>query len=142
MDDIVIHKVDESYIRVECQDSIARELSEFFTFEVPGAKFMPAFKRKVWDGKLRLFNTKNHQIYTGLAAKIKQFALRSDYSITLDKELEETDELSLTEASEFISSLNLPHQPRDYQIRGLALAVRNSRCVLISPTASGKSLIA
>ena len=90
MDDIVIYKVDESYIRVECEDSIARELSEFFTFEVPGAKFMPAFKRKVWDGKLRLFNTKNHQIYTGLAAKIKQFALRSNYSITLDKELEET----------------------------------------------------
>ena len=140
--DIVVHKVDEAHIRVECDDSITRELSELFTFEVPGAKFMPAFRRKVWDGKLRLFNTKNRHIYTGLVSKIRYFAQRSDYTIAIDKELEETDELSLTEASEFIASLNLPHEPRDYQIRGLALAVRNNRCVLISPTASGKSLIA
>ena len=140
--DITISKVDEAYIHVHCENSIARELSEHFTFEVPGARFMPAFKRKVWDGKLRLFNSKNHQIYAGLVSKIKQFALRSNYTISVEKELEETDELSLTEASEFIKSLNIPHEPRDYQIRGLALAVRNNRCVLISPTASGKSLIA
>jgi superfamily II DNA or RNA helicase len=142
MTDIIITKIDEAYIKVQCEESITRELSEYFTFEVPGAKFMPAYKRRVWDGKLRLFNTKNHQIYSGLVFKINEFAVERGYSIYVESELEETDEVSLQEAAEFAAKLNLPHDPRDYQIRALALAARYNRCVLISPTASGKSLVA
>ena len=50
-----IEKKNEVYIRIETEPHIARELSEYFTFEVPGARFMPSYRNKVWDGKIRLF---------------------------------------------------------------------------------------
>ena len=124
MDDIIVNKIDEAFIYVQCNDSIKREISEEFTFDVPGAKFMPAFKRRVWDGKLRLFNARNNQLYCGLVDKIKQFALQNNYTISIQKELEETDEVSLEEAKDFSKSISLPLEPRDYQIRALALAAR------------------
>ena len=40
-------------LKIELEDGIAAELSEYFSFYVPGYKFMPAYKHKVWDGKIR-----------------------------------------------------------------------------------------
>ena len=56
MSDLVIEKVDEVNIRVRCERSFAKELSDFFTFKVPGHKFMPAYRNKVWDGTIKLYN--------------------------------------------------------------------------------------
>ena len=44
----------------------SRDLGEFFTFEVPGFKFMPQYRNRVWDGKIRLFSYQTGQIYAGL----------------------------------------------------------------------------
>ena len=52
-----ISKVNEVYLTLEVDDSLERELSDYFTFEVPGAKFMPHYRKKLWDGKIRLFST-------------------------------------------------------------------------------------
>ena len=41
--DIIIHKKDDVYFQIECERSIARELNEYFSFDVPGAKFMPSY---------------------------------------------------------------------------------------------------
>ena len=35
--DVRLEKFDEVYLRVKCEPSVARELSEFFTYEVPNA---------------------------------------------------------------------------------------------------------
>ena len=56
------------------------ELADYFTFEVPGAKFMPTYKNKYWDGKIRLFNIQNNQIYVGLLDKIVQFCKDHEYT--------------------------------------------------------------
>ena len=45
------------------------------------------------------------------------------------------------EAKKFIETLNLPHEVRDYQLNSFVHAKRNKRILLLSPTASGKSLI-
>ena len=51
MPDILkIRKKNEVFVHVECEPSIANELSDFFTFFVPGYKFMPSYKNKFWDG--------------------------------------------------------------------------------------------
>lgn len=142
MVDIVIEKISTSYIRIICGPSILRELSEQFTFDVPNAKFSPAFKRRVWDGKIRLLDSRKHTLFAGLASAVHQFALDNDYTIEDKTDLLIGEELSLAEAKSFVNTLNLPFVPRDYQLRAFALAVRNKRSVLISPTASGKSLIA
>ncbi len=54
--DIFIQSYNEVYIRIESNRGIAQELSEHFSFYVPGYRFMPAFKSRSWDGKIRLFD--------------------------------------------------------------------------------------
>jgi hypothetical protein len=55
METLILEKKDEVYLTVDADPSIQRELSEFFTFYVPGYKFMPAFRNRMWDGKIRMF---------------------------------------------------------------------------------------
>ena len=79
-----IEKKNEVYIRIETEPHIARELSEYFTFEVPGARFMPSYRNKVWDGKIRLFSVATGQIYLGLLPYIREFCKRNDIRYELD----------------------------------------------------------
>lgn len=117
------------------------ELSEYFTFYVPGYKFMPAFRNKVWDGKIRLFSTFDHKIYYGLIPYIQKFCEEREYQLEFDDSIEATEEFSVTEAVEFIKTLNSPIEVRDYQLKAFVYAIRNRRGLLLSPTASGKSFI-
>ena len=43
---IQVEKFDEVFIKIKCEPGIMMELSEFFTFTVPGAKFMPSYRNK------------------------------------------------------------------------------------------------
>ena len=70
-----ISKINEVYLTLEVDDSLEKELSDYFTFEVPGAKFMPHYRKKLWDGKIRLFSPHNGRIYVGLLPYIKEFCL-------------------------------------------------------------------
>ena len=56
MNDLVIQPVDSVNIRVKCDRGIAKELSDFFTFKVPGHQYMPAYRNKMWDGQVKLYN--------------------------------------------------------------------------------------
>jgi len=138
---LYISKVDEVYAHIKCENSDAMELNEYFTFYVPGYKFMPAFRNKVWDGKIRLFNSQNRQIYYGLIPYLEKFAKERDYVIEFDESVETYDEFSVAEATDFIDTLGIPFEVRDYQIQAFIHAVRSRRNLLVSPTASGKSLI-
>ena len=140
--DVTLTKVNEAYMRVDGNAGIVRELADFLTFEVPGAKFSPKYRSRVWDGKIRLLNSRNMQTYAGLVTTIKDFCEENGFSIAIDPELTITEEFSLAEAKEFSDTLGLPFDPHDHQLRAFALAVRHSRGILMSPTASGKSLIA
>ena len=68
-----ISKVNEVYLKVETDSGVERELSDYFTFEVPGHRFMPAYRNKIWDGKIRLFSPATGKIYVGLLPYIKDF---------------------------------------------------------------------
>lgn len=139
-DQVLVSKLDEVYCKVHCDRSIARELVDYFTFEVPGAKFMPAVRNRVWDGKIRLFNA-NQTLYYGLIPHVAKFCQQREYDFSVDETIEPAENFSATEAKEFAQSLKLPFKPRDYQLEAFTYAVRNRRGVLLSPTASGKSLI-
>ena len=138
---LYISKVNEVYAHIRCESSDAMELSEFFTFYVPGYKFMPAFRNKIWDGKIRLFNFQTRQLYYGLIPYLERFAVEREYEIEFDESVDSADEFSLNDAQEFIDTLGLPFAPRDYQVKAFIHSVRNKRALLLSPTASGKSLI-
>ena len=139
MTDVVVEKVSNVYVKVEAEESILQEMSEFFTFTAPGHQFSPAFKKKHWDGKIRLLSLKTNQIYLGLVKYVKEFCKMNDYSFEyLDQE-----EVFLIDTKNLVKSLILPEniQPRDYQLVASSYGLSNKRTVLISPTASGKSLI-
>ena len=75
MDTIKIQKLNEVYLRIRSDErSVLRELSDHFTFEVPGYQFMPTYRHGNWDGKIRLFNIQDGTIYAGLVSYITEFA--------------------------------------------------------------------
>ena len=74
MHDLIIRKVNEVFLHVECEKSVAQELSDYFTFYVPGYQFTPAYKSRYWDGKIRLFDLRSFNIYHGLLEHIRVFA--------------------------------------------------------------------
>jgi len=143
---MIISKKNDVYLTVETDKGIARELSDFFTFEVPGAKFMPQYRNRMWDGKIRLFSVQTGEIYFGLLSYIEEFAKRNDIEIEYKEGVKDDEQLGATELGEFIGrvspqSKGTSIQVRDYQMAALDYAIRNNRSLLLSPTASGKSLI-
>lgn len=139
---IFVEKKDDVFVKVRCDSDIAMELSEYFTFTVPNAKFNPKFKNKMWDGKIRLFSTATRLIYAGLVTHIERFAKERGYAFECDRTALSDSSFSLVEAQQFIDALkDLSLKPRDYQLQAFAHAVRKRRALLISPTGSGKSLI-
>jgi superfamily II DNA or RNA helicase len=139
--DLILHKKNESFITFECDRGLAQELSDYFTFFVPGYQFTPAYKSRVWDGKIRLADLRSFTIYHGLVPYIEKFCKERDYTVEIDSDVSTTENYSLIEAKAFIDTLDLPHEVRDYQLKSFVHAIRNKRILLLSPTASGKSLI-
>ena len=146
MSNLIISKKNEVYLHVDAEPHVYYELADQFTFELPDAKFMPQYKSKYWDGKIRLFNTQNGNIYVGLLDRIVQFCKDHEYTY----EFQESEYYGLPfEVNDFISKEGVKdymfsickHSPREYQIEGVYDALRHNRKLLISPTASGKSLM-
>lgn len=141
MADIILEKINESFVKVHCEKSTAMELRDFFTFRAKNYKFHPMYKSRVWDGNIRLFNINTSLIPTGLAPKIIGWATNQGYTLDVKNAAAYIEEF--TTAEEFIQSLNLPKKiaRRDYQDRAFSDSIRKKRSVIVCPTASGKSLI-
>ncbi len=135
---VVVEQIDNIYVQVHAEDSILQEMSDFFTFSTPGYQFSPAFKSRHWDGKIRLFNLRTRQIYVGLIAYIKAFCKQRNYTIEV---LDEDKEVFPIDTKNLSLALSLPMEPRDYQYLASSVGLTKKRTVLVSPTASGKSLI-
>ena len=146
MSHLTILKKNEVYLQIDSDPHVFYELSDQFTFELPGAKFMPQYRKRYWDGKIRLFNVNNGQIYVGLLDKIKKFCEDHEYSYSfVDNEyygtpFEVNEHISYEGVKDYITSIS-KYAPREYQIEGVFDALRHNRKLLISPTASGKSLM-
>jgi hypothetical protein len=138
--DIILHFKNHSYVTVEASDSIIEELSTHFTFYAKDYRFHPKYKNGVWDGKIRLFDIRNKQLYRGLVPYVAKFCEERNYDWDYENESYD-EEFSLAEANEFVEKLRSKHAPRDYQLDAFVHAIRTRRSLLLSPTASGKSLI-
>ena len=146
MSHLIISKKNEVYLQVQAEPHVYYELADYFTFEVPGAKFMPQYQKKYWDGKIRLFNTQNGQIYVGLLDKVIQFCRDHEYKYEFIKNqyyglpFEVNKMISKEGVKDYMNAV-CKYKPRDYQVEGVYDALRHNRKLLISPTASGKSLM-
>lgn len=141
-EEIRIQKVNEVYAKIICEPGTAYELNEYFTFNVPGARFTPAFRNKVWDGKIRLFHLLRQTLYSGLVDQVVKFGGQRGYSVVYDNPSDfKATRWDPEDVDAFIAQLRLPITPRDYQKDCLVHCVQNRRALVLSPTASGKSLI-
>lgn len=143
---IRIEKLDEVYVRVFGDASIEQELCDFFTYEYPGARFTPQYKARLWDGKVRLYDPLRKTLYVGLVEYVKEFAKRNDYELSVSNQLAVQDSINHDDLRKWVEDLNPqsrnePITVRDYQFDAIATAINKKRTLLLSPTASGKSLI-
>ena len=142
MMDVTLTKFNEVYLRIKCEPSIARELSEFFTFEVPGARFMPSVRRRIWDGKIRLFSPGTGKIYLGLLPYVRRFLAEQGHKIQYDSSLIPPKKFDKKITTKFVRSLEKGKlRARSYQIDAIHHILNNDRGLILSPTGSGKSFI-
>jgi superfamily II DNA or RNA helicase len=130
---------------VKCDRGIAAELSDYFSFLVPGYRFMPAFKNKVWDGKIRLFNSMTNELNAGLAVYLIAFCVQNSYEIDLEESEYGIpgvqDRIDTDDLNELLESINLPFMPREYQYNAVVDGLNKHNGIFLSPTGSGKSFI-
>lgn len=146
MSHLIISKKNEVYLHIKAEPHIYYELADQFTFDVPNAKFSPQYKNKYWDGKIRLFNTQTGEIYIGLLDRIIRFCEDHEYTYEFSNNkfyglpFEINEGISKEGVKDYMTAISR-HAPRDYQVEGVYDALRHNRKLLISPTASGKSLM-
>ena len=147
---ITIKKKNDVYLHVDGPRDELRMMSDYFTFTVDGHQFTPAFKNKIWDGKIRMFDLRTSQIYAGLIHEIAKFSKDLDVAIEIegskydfpgkDQPLEDDFAEGFLKAPN-VHSKGVPIQHRDYQVEAIKWALRKQRGLILSPTASGKSLV-
>ena len=135
-----VSKIDDVFMKVYCDDGLARDLYDFFSYTVPNAKFMPSFKNRYWDGKVRLFSLKTHKIYIGLLPYVDEFCSERGFEFEGVSDILGTKQREKCSQS-WLADLNLPFEPREYQLDAFNTVIQYGRQLLLSPTASGKSLI-
>jgi superfamily II DNA or RNA helicase len=146
MSHLIISKKNEVFLEIESDPHVYYELKDQFTFDVPGAKFMPQYRNKYWDGRIHLFNIQTREIYVGLLDKIIKFCEHYNYTYEFRDNkfyglpFEFNKMISKAGIKDYMTSISR-HSPRDYQIEGVYDALKHNRRLLISPTASGKSLM-
>jgi superfamily II DNA or RNA helicase len=145
MEILKVAKLNHANLRIQCESGTGQELNEFFSFYVPGYKFMPMYRNRLWDGKIRLFSIMSGELPAGLYEHLLQFAEQREYEVIVDETAygkpDNYNQVNVKELYNFIQSLNMPYTIRDYQFDAVSTGIHRKRGILLSPTGSGKSLI-
>ena len=143
---LVISKSNEVFLKIKTEPHIEYELRDYFKFEVPNAKFMPQYRKRNWNGEIHLFDMRTKQLYIGLLDKLISFCKNYNYTYEFKDNkyyglpFEINENISMEGVKDYFSSIT-HYSPREYQIEAVYDALRHNRKLLISPTASGKSLM-
>ena len=147
MTNIVIKKKNEVYVTIKGDPHVHYELSDYFSFEVPEAKFLKRNPRyKYWDGMIRLYSPGTGELYGGLLDHLREWANEKSYNISYETNdwygpVEETNDFVSMEGVKVFMDKITHIQPREYQYKAVYEALKNNRKLLLSPTGSGKSLM-
>jgi superfamily II DNA or RNA helicase len=149
---ITIRKLNNAFLKLECDTDIALELSEAFSYQMPGYKFSPAFRMGKWDGFIRMFNMGSRKIGVGLYKKVLEFCISHEYTYSevtepgYDAPSYVNPELSFESIRTYIDSLDVYARGeklivRDYQINGVLIGLRERNGILNLVTGAGKSFV-
>ena len=142
---ITVGLKDHSMMLVDCDPHQLPELRDYFSFYVPGYKFMPMYKSRKWDGKIKLFNQVTRELNVGLYDHLKKFCQDRMYPLQLQETAyghpAKKNHVQHQNLVKFQSELEMPFELRDYQYDAVTHGIENKRAILLSPTGSGKSFI-
>ena len=132
MKDIIVHKKDDVYLNIECEAGIAHDLSDFFTFRVPGYRFMPAYRNRAWDGKIRLFNAFGGELYVGLLPYVVEFAERRslilEYPTLVPTITDEENVKFFRDLDPYVDCKSIT--PYDYQMDTVFYGINHKRALM------------
>ena len=146
MADVIISKKNENEIHLQCESHILYELQELFTFDVEGASFSPAYRKRYWDGKIRLLSTAKQTLPAGLTYRLCKALDKFGYSWDFENNkyygvpYENDPRVFLDGVDLFMNKIS-GIKPREYQIDTVFHALKEYRKTIVSPTGSGKSLM-
>ncbi len=143
---IIASAEDHTKYKIDCEDSVKRELRSYFSFKVPGAEYMPLYKSRIWDGKIKLYEINSSTLPRGLKFYLQKFCEERNYYIVFDEKDSKQIEMDEDIFNNFFKTLKVTVKkeeinPHDHQKRAVIHALKNQRSVIVSPTGSGKSLI-
>jgi superfamily II DNA or RNA helicase len=143
MAEVLIKKVNETFIRVIAEKSILKEIESQFKYRPLNFRFDPNYINRIWDGYIKLFRADTKLFYIGILDSLVMFLQKQGYCFKISGDFAGTKQFSEHEARMFIKTLNLPSnlEVRDYQLKYFITSVRNRRAICVSPTNSGKSLL-
>ena len=150
MSELTIHYYNETYCKVEAPDTVLYELNDLFSFYVPGFRYMPDYKNKIWDGKTRLFYIDSQMLMVGHVGKVVKFCQQNNISYSIDDKVKNqisNPDYDYDDVENFLNNLDLRLKngkaisPYEEQRKAVHTALKTRRRLLISPTSSGKSLI-
>ena len=148
MTHLTVKKKNEVYITIHSDEEyVHRELADYFTFEVPEAKFLKKNPRyKYWDGTIRLYSPATGDLYHGLLDHLQIWAAEKQYIVEYEKNdwygdiSVDNNLVSLPAVKNYMKKIS-KIEPRDYQYNAVYEAIKYNRKLLLSPTGSGKSLM-
>ena len=147
MSNIVVKKKNEVYLTVNSEPHVHRELADYFSFELPEAKFLKRQPRfRYWDGMIHLYSPATGELYNGLLPHLKQWCKEHRYQIKYESndwygDVEEPNQLVSPGGVKVFMDKISKYKPRDYQYNTVYQALKNNRGLFLSPTGSGKSLM-
>ena len=149
MTDVVnVEQINAVYLKVTADPGTRQEIQQFFSFRPNNYQFTPAYKNRMWDGKIRLYDLRKKQIYAGLYKYLIEFANARNYEFIVEDnsmygrpDIEELHDIESLLKQVTLTANGDSITPRDYQLSALSHALTNKSSLLLSPTASGKSLI-
>ena len=119
--------------RIETDNpELLKALVELYSFKIPGAEYSPAYKRRQWDGKQK-FITPAGYFRTGLVSRLLADLTKIECVPEVIKTEEPTVELHDHQIEGFTYY--------DYQEDLIQTSLQMQRCIIQSPTGSGKTLI-
>lgn len=148
---MIIKKLNESYLKIDCELDEARFISDYFTFTPKNYWFMKK-NRPNWNGKIKLFNLTSCTLPIGCLDKLISLLKTNNYNFTLDESckkysIECSDELLRTFINDKlkidinylseIGKLNL--EQLEYQIDATIETFENNKLIILLPTGAGKS---
>lgn len=144
---IVIKKLNETWLRVECPEIYQElDIQDRFSFVVEGAQFT---RKKHWNGVKQLYNRRTKQFPLGLLLELLSFFEESEFEYQLDPVLiPDSDTLDLEDIKHLVEDIICPKdkdgndiEVTDFQYDAILYILNMGRSVCVSATSSGKSLI-